>query len=82
MAKHFVRLVFNVWTWFLQHSGAPSSMVSEVKGWEGPVVSHWQIAWIATLVLVGLLNMYLVVLVSDMVLKQIPEETLIRQRTA
>jgi len=81
-AKHFVRLLFNLTTWVMQNTGAPSSLVRTVRGWEGPAVTHWQLIWVGSLIMVGLLNMYLVVLGCDMVLKQNPEETLTRQKAA
>ena len=57
-------------------------MLREVKGWENPAVNHWQIVWVSVMILVGILNMYLVALVSEMVLKQVPEGTLTRQEAA
>jgi hypothetical protein len=81
-ARHFVRLIFNLTTWILHRIGAPSGAISTVKGWETPAVNHWQIIWIITMILYGILTMYLVALVSEIVLKQIPEQTLERQKAA
>jgi hypothetical protein len=81
-ARHFIRLLFNLLTFVMKHIGAPPSALRSVHGWEGPVVVHWQITWIALMVFIGLLNVYLVAIVSDMVLNQIPEETLSSQRAA
>lgn len=75
-ARHFVRLVFRFLIWTLQHMNAPASTLREVRGWEGPVVVHWQWAWLGTMVLYGYLTVYLAVLVSELVLRQIPSETL------
>jgi hypothetical protein len=81
-AQRFVKLLFSGVIDLLQGFGAPAAVVREVKGWETPAVDHWQIVWVCIMVFVGILNMYLVALVSDMVLKQIPEETLARQSAA
>ncbi|HCG02596.1 MAG TPA: hypothetical protein DEV93_18890 [Chloroflexi bacterium] len=81
-ARHFIRLLFNFAIFVMKGIGAPSGAVHTLKGWEGPAVSHWQISWIVTTIFLGFLNVYLVALVSDMVLNQIPEETLATQRAA
>ena len=81
-ARNFVKLVFRFLTWVLQHSGAPPSAIHSVRGWEAPAVAHWQYAWLATSVVYGLLTMYLAVLVTEMVLRQLPNQTLERQRAA
>jgi hypothetical protein len=78
-ARHFVRLIFKGLIYILQGIGAPHAVLTEVRGWENPAVAHWQIIWVAVMILVGILNMYLVALVSEMVLKQVPEGTLARQ---
>jgi uncharacterized protein YybS (DUF2232 family) len=78
-ARHFVRLIFKGLIYVLQTIGAPNGVLREVKGWENPAVDHWQIVWVSVMILVGILNMYLVALVSEMVLKQVPEGTLTRQ---
>jgi hypothetical protein len=81
-ARHFIKLLFNALTFVLKHIGAPASAIHTVHGWEGPAVANWQITWIALMIFIGLLNIYLVAIVSDMVLNQIPEETLASQRAA
>lgn len=81
-AHNFVKLTFNAVTGILQHLNAPASVVREVNGWEGPVATHWQFAYLGTSILYGLLTMYLAVLVSEMVLRQIPEQTLESQKAA
>lgn len=81
-AQHFVQLVFRAWLYVLDQIHAPASLIREVRGWETPAVNHWQYMWIGVMVLYGLLNMYLSVLVTEMVLKQVPEETLSRRRAA
>jgi hypothetical protein len=81
-ARHFVRLIFNLWIGLLEAVNAPASAVSTVKGWEAPAVNHWQYIWVGTMVIYGLLTMYLVVLVVEIVLKQVPESALARQKAA
>lgn len=81
-ARHFVRLIFKGLIYVLQTIGAPRSVLHEVRGWENPAVDHWQIVWVAVMILVGILNMYLVALVSEMVLKQVPPGTLDRQEAS
>ena len=81
-ARHFVRLLFDALVAVLQKLPAPTSVVHEVRGWEGPAVEHWQIIWLIVMILYGTLTIYLVALVSYMVLNQIPEQTLARQKTA
>jgi hypothetical protein len=81
-AKNFIDLVFRFLTYMLDRVQAPPSFVHEVHGWEAPAANHWQLVWVATMVLYGLLTMYLVALVADMVLNQIPEQTLSRQKAA
>ncbi|HEX6508907.1 MAG TPA: hypothetical protein VF221_14865 [Chloroflexota bacterium] len=80
--QHFVKLLFDLVTGVMKSIGAPASAIREVHGWEAGAVAHWQIAWICLMIFIGILNMYLVALVSEMVLKQIPEETLARQSAA
>jgi hypothetical protein len=81
-ARNFVKLLFNALLYLLGKLHAPASFLHQVRGWEGPAVNHWQLVWLGVTVVYGLLNMYLVVLVADMVLKQIPEETLSRRKAA
>ena len=75
-ARHFVQLIFRFLTFVLQSAHAPPSVVREVHGWEGPAVAHWQLAWLGTMVLYGYLTVYLAVLLSELVLRQLPDETL------
>jgi hypothetical protein len=81
-ARHFVRLIFSLWTGLLQVLNFPPSVIHTVKGWEAPAVDHWQYIWVATMVVYGWLTMYLVVLVVEIVLRQVPETTLARQKAA
>jgi hypothetical protein len=60
----------------------PASAINTVRGWETPAVDHWQYIWVATMFIYGLLTMYLVVLVVEIVLRQVPESTLARQKAA
>jgi uncharacterized protein YybS (DUF2232 family) len=81
-ARNFVKLVFRGLIGILERLGAPNSFLHDVRGWEAWAVAHWQVMWLGVTVLFGLLMMYLVVLVSEMVLRQIPEETLARRSAA
>jgi hypothetical protein len=46
------------------------------------VTANWPVAWLAVSLLYGLLNIYLAVLVSEMVLRQIPEQTFLVEEAA
>jgi Predicted membrane protein (DUF2232) len=81
-AKHFVRLIFDFFTWLLAQAHASTSLIHQVRSWETPAADHWQIIWLITMVLYGLLNMYLSAIVAYMVLNQIPENTLESQAAA
>lgn len=81
-AHHFVQLIFNFLTFVLQGLGAPASVLHQVHSWEGPAVVHWQFAWLGVTVLYGYLTVYLAVLISELVLRQIPDETLEAQKAA
>jgi hypothetical protein len=81
-ARHFIRLVFNLLTGVMGGIGASPGAVHMVKGWEASAVTYWQVSWVVLMIFLAILNIYLVVLVSEMVLKQIPEETLSPQRVA
>lgn len=78
-AHHFVQLMFRALLWVLGRMHAPGSVVHQVHAWEGPAVEHWQFIWLGITILYGLLNMYLVALVSTTVLRQLPENTLAPQ---
>lgn len=81
-ARNFVGLVFKLGTWVLEQAHAPASAVRTWHSWQGPVTDHWPIAWLAVSLLYGLLNIYLAVLVSQMVLRQIPEQTFLVEEAA
>lgn len=81
-ARNFVGLVFKLGTWVLQQAHAPASAVHTWQSWEGPAADNWAIAWLAVSLLYGLLNIYLAVLVSEMVLRQIPEQTFLVEDAA
>jgi len=78
-AHNFVHLIFSIWTGALKALHFPTSAVSRVHSWEGPATQHWQFIWVASLIVYGVLTMFLVVLVAEIVMKQLPEETLARQ---
>jgi uncharacterized protein YybS (DUF2232 family) len=75
-AHNFVKLMFNFAVWIMTKAGAPASAIHQVRSWEGPAVTHWQYAWIGLSVLYGYLIIYLAVLISEVVLRQLPAETL------
>jgi hypothetical protein len=79
-AHHFVQLVFRFLDFVLRGANAPASVIREVHGWEGPTVAHWQFAWLGTMVLYGYLTIYLAVLIAELVLRQLPQETLEARR--
>lgn len=81
-ARNFVGLVFKFGAFVLQHAHAPASVLSTWQSWRGPVTANWPIAWLAVSLLYGLLNIYLAVLVSEMVLRQIPEQTFLVEEAA
>lgn len=81
-AHHFVRLLFDGLLWLLGRIHAPSSFLHDVRGWESWSVDHWPYMWVAAMVVYATLNIYLVALVSYMVLNQIPQQTLSRQKAA
>jgi Predicted membrane protein (DUF2232) len=59
-----------------------SSTIHQLKVWERVTADNWVLPWLGITFLYGFLQMYLVVLVSNMVLNQVPEQTLERQRVA
>jgi hypothetical protein len=81
-AKNFVNLVFKLGTWVLEQAHAPASAVATWESWKTPTVDHWVVAYLAISLLYGLLNIYLAVLVSQMVLRQIPEKTFLVEEAA
>jgi hypothetical protein len=81
-ARNFVGLVFKFGSWVLQEAHAPASAIASWQSWRDPVAENWPIAWLAVSLLYGLLNIYLAVLVSEMVLRQIPEQTFLVEEAA
>jgi hypothetical protein len=81
-ARNFVGLIFKLGTWILQEAHAPASALATWHSWKGPATDDWAIAWLAVSLLYGLLNIYLAVLVSQMVLRQIPEQTFLVEEAA
>lgn len=81
-ARNFVGLVFKFGVWVLQEAHAPASAIADWQSWRGPVATNWPIAWLAVSLLYGILNIYLAVLVSQMVLRQIPEQTFLAEEAA
>jgi hypothetical protein len=81
-ARNFLHLMFNVLATILRFLHMPASMLHDVKTWEQVAVAHWQIAWLAVIVLAGLSIMYIVVVTAEIVLRQLPQQTLARQEGA
>jgi hypothetical protein len=81
-ARNFVALIFKLGSWVLQQAHAPASAIHQWQSWKGPVTANWPVAWLAVSLLYGLLNIYLAVLVSEMVLRQIPEQTFLVEEAA
>ena len=79
-ARHAVGLLFNALVFVLDSLRVPASVVHDVKGWETTAENQWLLVWLGLIILYGMLNMYLVALVSAIVLNQIPEQTLSRQQ--
>lgn len=79
-AKNFFHSVFNLLIYIVKSLGAPHSTLSQLRGWQVWTVGHWQVAWIILMFLYGIITMYLVVLVSEMVLRQVPNWSLARQK--
>lgn len=78
-ARNFNKLMFNFLIYVCHFVQAPASLfrhLDDAKAWSS---LHWQVGYGGSLLLLGYLTMYLAVLVSEMVLKQIPEHTLLRQ---
>lgn len=81
-ARNFIKLDFNALLFVMRRIGAPADALRQVRGWQSAAVDHWQVTWVVLMVVLALLNVYLVALVGDMVLKQVPDETLATQRAA
>jgi uncharacterized protein YybS (DUF2232 family) len=81
-ARNFVKSAFNALYWLLDGFGASRPLLHDVNSWKSWAADHWQLPWVASLVLYGLLTMYLAVLVAEAVLKQIPDQTMERQKAA
>ncbi|MGH2441971.1 MAG: hypothetical protein ACRDFX_02260 [Chloroflexota bacterium] len=79
-AKNFIKLVFNFVVYVLNRAHVSRVTIHHVDQAKAWATAHWVVPWFGSLVLLGLLTMYLAVLVSEMVLRQIPDETLESQR--
>ncbi len=81
-ARNFVKVLFNAVLWLMTRLHASHSVIHGLnlaKSWS---TAHWIVPWVALLVFYGLLTMYLAILITEAVLKQIPHQTLARQRAA
>ncbi|HZS93588.1 MAG TPA: DUF2232 domain-containing protein [Chloroflexota bacterium] len=81
-ARHFVSFLFNLLSGLLDAVHAPPSLIHNVHVWERVAVADWALVWIGIMILYGFLTMYLVAIVSEIVLRQIPQVTLARQEAA
>jgi len=81
-ARNFVKSVFNLGIYLLKDVHASPSTLHRMDAWKASAAEHWQIAWVCSLALLGMLTMYLAILVAEIVLRQIPDQTLARQRAA
>jgi hypothetical protein len=81
-ARNFVKLVFDFIQTVVAHFNNSAATAATIKGWEHWAANNWVYSWLGVMVAYGLLKMYLVVVVSEMVLNQVPEHTLARQRAA
>lgn len=81
-ARHFVRLIFQFLSWILHGAHASAATIHEVHTWQSSAVAHWFLVWLGILLLYGLLNQYLAVLVTHIVLNQLPNEILQERKAA
>ena len=71
---------------------APAGALHQITVWQGglqhirtferPLLDHWQITWMISSIIYGILTMYLIVIVIEIVLRRVPDQTLERQRAA
>jgi len=81
-ARNGIQIPFQLARFFLQRLNAPSSVLHDLVSWQHGAAEHWQISWVLVMMVYGTLTMYLAVIVSEVVLNQIPDQTLSRQRAA
>jgi hypothetical protein len=81
-ARNSVKLLFNFVDFIAKGFGASPAAIHHINDARAWSATHWQVAWVGTLVVYGLLTMYLAVLIAEIVLRQLPEETLERRRAA
>jgi hypothetical protein len=81
-ADNAVSVTFKFGYWVLQHAQAPADVLARWHSWQGPVTDHWVVAWLGLMVLYGMMLVYLAVLVSQMVLRQIPEQAFSAEEAA
>lgn len=81
-ARHFVHLIFQIVLWVMKQSHASAATMHEFHVWEATAVSDWLLVWLGILLLYGLLNQYLTVLVTHIVLNQLPQEILEQRKAA
>jgi hypothetical protein len=81
-ARHSVEVAFNLLVNIMNRFHASAGTIHQARQWEKYTADHWQLAWVLVAILYATLTMYLVALVSDAVLNQIPEQTQSRQKAA
>jgi hypothetical protein len=81
-ARNFIRAAFNLLIFLANGVNVPHSSISAIDDWKAWAVLHWQVAWFASLAVVGILTTYLAVLVAEIVLRQIPVPALEVRRPA
>jgi hypothetical protein len=81
-ARHFVHLIFQIVLWVLKHNHPTAATLHQFHALEAAAVSDWLFVWLGILLLYGLLNQYLTVLVTQIVLNQLPQEILEQRKAA
>lgn len=81
-ARNFVKTLFNLVYFVVSGFSASPATLHWLNHAKTATADHWQLAWLGLMAFYGIINMYLVVLVAEIGLRQLPEETLEPQRAA
>lgn len=81
-AQNSIDLSFRLFRSVLSFAHAPPSLLHQLPEWQRTAVHDWQVVLVVVFLILGSLNIYLGALVSEVVLNQVPEATLSRQRAA
>jgi hypothetical protein len=81
-ARNFVKLIFSFFANVAQGLGASPALVHHINDAKAWSAEHWVVPFLASYIVYGWLTMYLAVLIADVVLRQLPAQTLARQRAA